>query len=144
MDVFLVPDETLQSRAFQWIHEQPANRELKRTELLSLAFPEGPHPTNNRQLDIMVIDEGMFNSFLQLYLTYAGLALEMVDGLGDPYDRKVHIVLGCHLLCSTFSFPPLALKDLNEHLNNLSPGPSPSYITNETQKYLGQIDVRST
>ena len=58
---------------------------------ISLIFLDGPHPINNEQLDIIVVDaEGMFY-FVQLYLTNASSVLEMIDGL-DPYDvykRKV-------------------------------------------------------
>ena len=34
-DIPLEPDDTLQSRALQWLHEQPADRQMKQTTLIS-------------------------------------------------------------------------------------------------------------
>lgn len=48
--------------------------------LLSMFFPNGPHPVNDMRLDIIVANtEGMFYSFIQLHLTDASSVLEMID-----------------------------------------------------------------
>lgn len=86
-DISLNPEENLQSRALQWLHEQPTNTQLNETKLLDLVFPNGPHPRKNSQLDIIVADlEGMLYSILRFYPPDCPSVLEMIEGLGDPYD----------------------------------------------------------
>lgn len=91
-DVLLKPKESLQSRTLQWLHQQPADRQLDETRNLSCVFPNGPHGSYDK-LDIIVADgESAFFSILQYYVTYFVSVLEMADSLGDPYgayNRKV-------------------------------------------------------
>ncbi|KAJ3508829.1 hypothetical protein NLJ89_g5539 [Agrocybe chaxingu] len=70
-DVPLEPDESLQSRALLWLHQQPTNSQLKQTRRISTVFPSGPHPSDDK-LDIIIADTDV---------------LELRDGLGDPNDR---------------------------------------------------------
>jgi len=101
------PKENLQSRALQWLHEQPADSQLDEMTKLSLVFPDGPHRSDDDlKLDIIVADTEV---------------LEMTEGLGDPldaYNRKIK-------------------KALNDRINKLSPGPSPSEIVASPEKLLG-------
>ena len=85
------PTEDLQSRALQWLHQQPAGH-LPVTKKLGSLFPNGPHPSDD-QLDIIIVNaDGMFYSALQSYITDFMSVLELIEGLGDPddvYKRKV-------------------------------------------------------
>ena len=83
-DVPLSPRKTLQSRALQWLHQQPLDNQIEESETLLSVFPNGPHGSD---LDIIIADtEGMIYSIFQLYLTDFVSVLEMTEGLGDPYD----------------------------------------------------------
>jgi len=86
------PTKGLQSRALQWLHEQLENAYVQETNVLPSVFPDGPCLTHDK-LDIIVADaEGMLYSVFQSYLTDFLSVLELIDGLGDPYDvykRKV-------------------------------------------------------
>ena len=106
-DVPLSPRKTLQSRALQWLHQQPLDNQIEESETLLSVFPNGPHGSD---LDIIIADtEGMIYSIFQLYLTDFVSVLEMTEGLGDPYDvynRKLK--KGAHVLayyrCLPFLF----------------------------------------
>ncbi|KAF8623060.1 hypothetical protein AX15_006528 [Amanita polypyramis BW_CC] len=69
-DVLLDPGEGLQSRALQWLHQQPADGHLSLMKSLKSIFPTGPCLSHER-LDIIVADTEV---------------LELVEGLGDPDD----------------------------------------------------------
>jgi hypothetical protein len=63
-DLPLEPEETLQPRALQWLHQQPVDGQLKETKNLSFIFPKGPDLSYDR-LDIIVADaEGMLDFVL--------------------------------------------------------------------------------
>ena len=48
-------------RVLQWLHLQPPNSYIKQTIPLELVFPDGPHPSKEVTLDIVVANaEGMF------------------------------------------------------------------------------------
>ncbi|KDR71453.1 hypothetical protein GALMADRAFT_253758 [Galerina marginata CBS 339.88] len=104
-DVPLFPRETLQSRSLQWLHEQPEGSQMNDMKKLSFVFPHGPHKCDhlNLKLDIIVADAEV---------------LEMVDGLGDPYDVYKRWVK----------------KALNECLNNRLSLPSPSDLVKDPRR----------
>ncbi|PPR07054.1 hypothetical protein CVT26_005255 [Gymnopilus dilepis] len=102
-DVSIDPDETLQSRALQWLHEPPPDSQLEDDDGLYAIFEHGPHAVRDSKLDILIVDTEV---------------LEMVDGLGDPYDvynRKVN-------------------KALNRNFDSLSSLPSPSEAVMDAQR----------
>ena len=56
-------------------------------EHLSLIFSDGPHPLRGSKLDILVANaEDMFQLILHFYLNNFLSVLELLEGLGDPYD----------------------------------------------------------
>ncbi|KDR76199.1 hypothetical protein GALMADRAFT_210854 [Galerina marginata CBS 339.88] len=100
-DVSLEPEETLQSRALQWLHEQPADSQIKVMTKIGLAFPNGPHQSDDDlRLDIIVADAEV---------------LDMVDGLGDPY----------------YAYRKKVKNALNKCLNNRLSLPSPSDLVKD-------------
>jgi hypothetical protein len=86
-DIPLQPDVSLPSRVLHWLtcNEQPVDSQLKHTKPLSSIFPDGPYPAGSLQPMRRVCS----TSCLQLYLADAGSpgsVLEIIDGLGGPYD----------------------------------------------------------
>ncbi|KAF8962089.1 hypothetical protein BDZ97DRAFT_1156495 [Flammula alnicola] len=112
-DVPLDPREDLQSRALQWLHQQPANGHLEVIELLASFFPNGPRLSDDRRLDIIIANAEVF---------------ELVKDLDDPegpYRRKVKKALDERLNRLLLIPSPLDIVHSPEKLADLLGGDEP-------------------
>ena len=137
------PANTRRDRALQWLHEQPADSHLKSEDNLKSIFPNGPHRSYDR-LDIIVADaEGMLYSVFQCHLTDLLSVLELTEGLGDAdyqYKRGIKKSVYWADISYIHVFLILTPLDLNERLDSLAPGLSPSEIASKPSEIVRVLD----
>ncbi len=141
-DIPLQPDSDLQQRALQWLHQQPPGSDLPVTATIESSFPSGPIPKNRIHI-IVATPERMLYTVLYPILLILMSVLQSLEDLGDPHDvyqRKLK--KGLHITEISYLSYSCALA-LDQSLDRLTPGSSPSEIVHSPDKVASLLGDKS-